>query len=80
MENRTVDIVLQHPDGRLVARLTVKSPPPATLAYGGQQWHRTSGFGPDDAVYRPDRPFVRPKSTEKAPVLVFPDAVAHRRR
>src|SRR6478609_9598536 len=29
METRTVEVMLQHPDGRMVARLTVRYPPPA---------------------------------------------------
>src|SRR6478609_2111289 len=57
METRTVDVVLQHPDGRMVARLTVRYPPPAAIGYAGRQWHRAAGFGPDDAVYRPDQPW-----------------------
>ncbi len=77
METRTVEVVLQNPDGRMVARLTVKYPPPAALGYAGRQWHRAAGFGPDDAVYRPDHPFARP-TTEDAQLPVF--EAARRRR
>ena len=78
METRTVDVLLQHADGRLAARLTVRYPPPPALAYAGQQWHRTGGFGPGDAVYRADRPFARPPTgEERLPTLA---AVARRRR
>ena len=78
MDGRTVYVTLQHFDGRLAARLTVNYPPPAALEYGGQQWHRNGGFGADDAVYRPDRPFARP-ATEEVP---FPPLAVnpHRRR
>ena len=67
MDGRTVDVTLQHFDGRMAARLTVNHPPPAALEYGGQQWHRNGGLGSDDAVYRPERPFARP-ATEEEPV------------
>jgi hypothetical protein len=65
METRTVDVLLQQNDGRLVARLTVRYPPPAAMSYAGQQWHRTGGSGSGDAVYKADRPFARPVSTEE---------------
>ena len=67
MDGRTVYVTLQHFDGRLAAKLTVVYPPPVALDYGGQQWRRTGGFGSNDAVYRPDRPFARP-ATEEEPV------------
>jgi hypothetical protein len=67
MDGRTVDVTLQHFDGRLAARLTVVYPPPLALEYGGQQWYRTGGFGSDDAVYRPEHPFARP-ATEEEPI------------
>ena len=76
METRTVEVVLQHSDGRMVARLTVRYPPPATLEYAGQQWHRAAGFGPADAVYRPDQPFARPVTQE----VVLPISAVPRRR
>lgn len=72
MDGRTVDVTLQHFDGRFAAKLTVHYPPPAALAYGGQLWRRTGGFGSSDAVYRPDRPFARPATTEER-LIVEPD-------
>ena len=77
METRTVNVVLQDADSRMVAQLTVRYPPPPTLGYAGRQWHRAAGFGPDDAVYRPDQPFARP-TTHEVPLAVF--AAARRRR
>jgi hypothetical protein len=79
METRTVDVLLQQADGRLVARLTVRYPAPTALAYAGQQWHRSAGYGKDDAVYRPDRPFARPPSQE-VPVLPLPGSIPRRPR
>jgi hypothetical protein len=76
METRTVEVILQHPDGRMVARLTVRYPPPAALDYAGRQWHRAAGFGPDDAVYRPDQPFARPTPQD----VGLPAFTASRRR
>jgi hypothetical protein len=64
MDGRTVDVTLQNLDGRLAAKVTVVYPPPATLNYGGQRWQRSGGYGPDDAVYRPERPFARPATAE----------------
>lgn len=75
METRTVEVMLQHGDGRTVARLTVRYPPPAALGYAGQQWHRIGGSG--DAVYRPDQPFMRPGTQE---VPLPPSPTARRRR
>jgi len=65
MDGRTVDVILQHFDGRFAAKLTVHFPPPAALAYGGQLWRHTGGFGSRDVVYRPERPFVRPAPREE---------------
>lgn len=65
METRTVDVVLQHPDGRLVARLTARYPAPPTLAYAGQQWHRADHVGVRDPVYHADRPFARPQPQDQ---------------
>lgn len=77
MDTRTVDVVLQRQDGRVVARLTVGYPAPQALAYGGEPWHRADGFGIRDAVYHPDAPFRRPPAREqRLPV----SAAAPRRR
>ena len=58
METRTVDVLLQRPDGTLVARLTVNYPLPAMMSYAGQQWLRTISGGA--TVYQADRPSARP--------------------
>jgi hypothetical protein len=63
----------------MAAQLTVRYPPPATLAYAGQRWHRAAGFDPDDAIYRPDQPFVRP-ATQEVPPPTLAAAYARRRR
>ena len=79
MDGRTVEVMLQHVDGRLAAKLTVVYPPPVALDYGGQQWRRTGGFGFDDAVYRPDHPFARPATAEEPIPHVILDPGRRRR-
>lgn len=80
MGTRTLEIVLQQLDKRFVARLTVPYPPPAAVSYGGQEWHRTSGFGVEEpAVYQPDRPFVRPP-TQEEPMPKFANNPSRSRR